>query len=52
MTSYATYYTKFQQLQQGIISFKEWKEFTDQVFDEILEENKEIFARFQNEWAE
>jgi len=51
MTSLIEYYNKFQGLQNGTISEVEWEQFTAQVFAELLEENKEVFERFQNEWA-
>ncbi len=51
-TTLIDYYDKFQQLQNGTFSEVEWGRFNRQVFAELLEENKEMFERFQNEWAE
>lgn len=52
MMSFKTYYTNYDRFLNGIMTSEEWEKFADQVFNEILEENKEMFIRFQNEWAE
>lgn len=52
MMSLKTYYINYNRFLNGLMSEADWIEFTKQVFDEILEENKEMLVRFQNEWAE
>jgi len=52
MITLQTYYINYQRFLNGLMSESDWIEFTKQVFDEILEENKETFVRFENEWAE
>ena len=51
MTTFKEYYEKYEQYVNGDISDRAWAQFAEKVFTEILEENREVFVRFLNEWA-
>jgi hypothetical protein len=46
------YYIKYEQVQNGIISEDEWKQYCYSILCDILEQNKDVLIRMQNEWSE
>jgi hypothetical protein len=46
------YYIKYQQVQNGVITKDEWYQYCYSILCDILEQNKEVFIRMQNEWSE
>jgi len=45
------YDIKYQQVQNGITSENEWYQYCYSILCDILEQNKDVFIRMQNEWS-
>jgi hypothetical protein len=46
--TYEMYDMMWFDLQEGLISEKEWREFCDDLFKQMLEENKDVLIRLKN----
>jgi hypothetical protein len=47
----AKYDMMWQRVLQGLISEEEWEDYCFSVLGELLDENKDVLFRMQNEWA-